>query len=766
MGRHATCFRVNHSTRQHSTRQHSTRQHSTRQHSTRQHSTRQHSTRQHSTRQSTALVNTALANTSTRQYSTCQLSTRQHQHSPTPALVNTALANTALANSAFANTSTRQHQHSPTPALANTALANSALANTALAPTPALAFLVWVTKGYQTARTAPSVKPRGVYLQKEKQWKMKQGVPYSFVLNILVALHMASAVPVIKCPSMCQCTSEYYVYCQSSDIGDDQLASVVSGVSPSAVLLDLSSNRLTRIERETFRSLTKLEYLNLASNRITDISDGAFVGLSELEELNLRGNNMRTLGNASFQGLASLKDLHLGGNVITSLPTGVFLSLSTLEKLHLQRNVISDLLPRTFLGLERLQRLNLSQNLLKTISGHTFSGLASLKRLSLTDNLITDFSVDAFKGLVSLEELLLQDNEISSLIFMFGNDFSFSLSAVSLSGNSIASVPSHVFPNNVYLKRIDLSLNSIRHIGGQSFINLYLEALYLHGNNLTEVSREMLDGAKRISELNLSRNRIADVSTGAFDSFRETLLNLDLHSNQLTSVHQGMFRGMRRLRVFSLAANAISEVESGSFQDMEKLEEFNLSGNKFSSLSADSISGPTGLRKLLLVCNPMRKLTGFVFDDVADKIYIETNSTMLQSTPSTALVTWPYTEGSQLYWTLSVTCITSSTSCWVPAYDPTLRPYVTQVTLSDLAPGAEYYVCVSPVFLSTDVNVSQCVHIRTQEPAPSSLQETTPTQENVRNSAQTVVASIFHTVFTLLLICSLFGYSRSPRSCH
>ncbi|XP_055866165.1 insulin-like growth factor-binding protein complex acid labile subunit [Biomphalaria glabrata] len=574
------------------------------------------------------------------------------------------------------------------------------------------------------------------------------------ILCILL-VHMASALPVSKCPSVCQCSSEYYVYCQSSDIGDDQLAGVIRAVPSTAVLLDLSFNRITRLDREAFRTLPQLEILNLASNHIKELVEGVFTGLGKLEELNLRGNKVSTLSNTSFYGLTSLKELHLCGNDITTLPPSVFQNLSSLEKLHLQRNAIIELLPWSFIGLGRLQRLNLSRNLLKSISRNTFSGLISLKRLSLSGNSISEISsVDAFKSLANLEELLLQDNEIDNVLFMFGNDFYSSLNLVSLSGNKITSIPSHVFPNILNLKRIDLSFNSIRHIGGQSFRNLYLETLHLHGNNLTEVSREMFDGARRISELDLSRNRIDDVSTGAFDSFRETLLSLDLHSNQLTSVHPGMFRGMRRLRLCNMAANVISGIEQDSFKDLEKLEELNLSGNKFTTLSADSISGPVGLRKLYLVCNPMRKLVGFVFDDVADKIFIETNSTMLQPTSDSVTVTWPYTEGSQLYWTLSVACITTGSSCWVPAYDATLRPYVTQVTIRDLAPNADYFVCVSPVFLSTEVNVSQCVHVRTQQPPPSNLHQTTAPYDGVRNSARPLRTSLFHTVFTLLLLAA------------
>ncbi|CAL1534668.1 unnamed protein product [Lymnaea stagnalis] len=565
---------------------------------------------------------------------------------------------------------------------------------------------------------------------------------------------MIDAQSAIRCPAACQCSTEYYVYCQSIQLTDSQLAGIISAIAPTAILLDLSSNQITRIPRGSFIRLQKLKYLNLAANGIVELEENTFSDLPELEELNLRGNDIGKLHQNSLNGLFSLKDLHLGDNMIASTPLQIFSNLTLLEKLHLQKNIITDLTPRAFFGLDKLQKLNLSQNLLKTIPGLTFLGLSSLRRLSLTDNLISEFAADAFKGLSSLEELLMQKNDISDLIFMFGNDFYNSLMSVSLAGNLITHVPSHVFPHNSNLKQIDLSDNLIRRVGGQSFNNLYLETLQLQKNNLTEVTKEMFDAAKRISELTLSYNRIQDIATGAFDSFRETLLVLDLHLNQLTGVHPGMFRGMRRLRVLNMAANTISSLDRGSFQDLENLEELNISGNKFTVLESGTISGPQGLRKLLLVCNPLQRLVGFSFDHVTDRIYIETNSSIVLVSASTALVTWPYREGTQLYWTLSVTC-GSSLHCDVPTYESTLRPFVTQVTLTGLTPGAEYFVCVSPVFLSGDVNVSQCVHVLTDVDSPSSIKHTTVPSENSLNSSQPCSLPRDQQLLLLLFMCFL-----------
>lgn len=531
------------------------------------------------------------------------------------------------------------------------------------------------------------------------------------ISSLIVA--MATARQVSGCPSLCQCATHYYVYCGTTGIADYQVNEVLSQVSPDAVLLDLSSNHISRIPTRAFMKLSNLEYLNLTANSISELQDDVFQGLSKLRELSLGRNKISTIKPDCFNGLSSLRELDLANNLIQSLPVEIFKNLTLMEKLHLQNNRISDLSSNIFVGLPNLQLLNLSHNELTSVIGFVFSGLESVKVLSLADNNLSEFSLDAFNGLTHLEELFLDRNNISDITFMYGNDFYLSLKSVSLAENYVVSVPSHVFPHNSNLKHVDLSYNILRRVGGHSFSGLFLETLTLKSNNISEINRDMFKDARVISNLNLGHNQIRNILTGAFDSFRENIILLEMQSNQLTFIHPGMFRGMRRLKIFNLARNAISSVDSSAFRDLEALQELNLSGNLFSELTSSMISGPLGLRRLLIACNPLQRLSGFTFDHVDDKIFIESNSTMTGSTPTSAVITWPYKDGSQLYWSLSVQCM-NYVSCQVPAYDSTLRPFVTQVTVTGLKPGATYFVCVTPVFLSSDVNVSQCVHVRTQ----------------------------------------------------
>lgn len=576
----------------------------------------------------------------------------------------------------------------------------------------------------------------------------------TMVLLITCAtLTMATSQPRQPCPSTCQCSSQYYIYCRATGITDLQLADVISRVSSSAVLLDLSFNKITRISENTFTSLPNLEYLYLSANSITELHGNAFLGLSKLRELTLNNNKMSVVNSRCFNDLSRLKDLNMEKNLLQSLPEGLFRNTTSLEKLQLQGNRITTMLPNQFSGLTHLRLLNLSHNSLTSVVGFSFSGLRSLTKLSLVNNSLSQFSVDAFKGLTNLQELHLEKNNISNLVFMHGNDFYLSLNLVSLTDNYIEYIPSHVFPHNVNVKQIHLSGNQIRRIGGNAFNGLHLESMNLQNNSLSEVNKDMFKDARRILHLNLRQNKIRDISTGAFDSIRDNIIILELQLNQLSYLHPGMFRGMRRLRTLNLGGNSISDINSGVFKDLEELQELNLSMNLFTVLSSEMISGPRALRRLLVVCNPLQKLVGFSYEDVNDRIFIESNSTLVSSTATSALITWPYKEGSQLYWTLSISCV-NHVACEVPPYDSTLRPYIGQVMVTGLRPGAEYVICVSPVFLSSEVNVSQCVHARTQLDFVSDFRHSTDpgtqSQDPSNKSPAFKDITVYHVVIVII----------------
>ena len=142
-----------------------------------------------------------------------------------------------------------------------------------------------------------------------------------------------------------------------------------------------------------------------------------------------------------------------------------------------------------------------------------------------------------------------------------------------------------------------------------------LDTLNLCNNSITTINRKMFNRARRILNLNISRNQISDIKTGALDSVRDNLLTIDLSGNLLRFLHPGMFRCMHRLTSLDLSSNTVSHIMHGSIKDLQRLTNLDLSDNQFKVFNSQHLLGPEALRKLTLSNNPLTSVEGFTFKD-------------------------------------------------------------------------------------------------------------------------------------------------------
>jgi leucine-rich repeats and immunoglobulin-like domains protein 2 len=98
---------------------------------------------------------------------------------------------------------------------------------------------------------------------------------------------------------------------QISTIQDD--AFVFTEVS---ILLDLSFNRLTKINERTFYSLNSLRNLNLSGNQISSIAQDAFKWMSKIEKIDLFNNNLEYLDEKMLNKLLNYPKALIGDNCL------------------------------------------------------------------------------------------------------------------------------------------------------------------------------------------------------------------------------------------------------------------------------------------------------------------------------------------------------------------------------------------------------------------------------------------------------------------
>ncbi|CAF0939321.1 unnamed protein product [Brachionus calyciflorus] len=103
--------------------------------------------------------------------------------------------------------------------------------------------------------------------------------------------------------------------------------------------LSMKSLNLAKIEENAFEkeSFKHIVFMDLSSNKLQKINTNIFKNLEVLEKLNL-SNNKIALTENNFQHLKSLKSLDLSGNQLQYIHPNVFNSLNRLEYLDLSNN--------------------------------------------------------------------------------------------------------------------------------------------------------------------------------------------------------------------------------------------------------------------------------------------------------------------------------------------------------------------------------------------------------------------------------------------
>lgn len=183
-------------------------------------------------------------------------------------------------------------------------------------------------------------------------------------------------------------------------------------------LLDLSRNRISKIQDDAFVSLKNLQTLKLADNNVT-LSKYSFRGLeNSLKNLNLKGTNQKSIPEC-IRNLRNLAFLDLAQNVLSELPGSdghILHGLGALTALNLERNVIQSLGELTFDGVKNtLSSLSLLNNLLTEYPTAAISKLPELRVLDLGFNLITEIPNDAFQANPSITLLALDGNPIETI---------------------------------------------------------------------------------------------------------------------------------------------------------------------------------------------------------------------------------------------------------------------------------------------------------------------------------------------------------------
>uniref|UniRef100_A0A3B4AXP2 LRRNT domain-containing protein n=1 Tax=Periophthalmus magnuspinnatus TaxID=409849 RepID=A0A3B4AXP2_9GOBI len=197
--------------------------------------------------------------------------------------------------------------------------------------------------------------------------------------------------------------------------------------------LFLNNNALSKIHPRAFRDLYRLKLLYLSYNYLTEVPSNLPPNLSELR---FHENKISRIKRDAFKGLRKLNVLELGANPLSNsgLELGAFNGMATLylglseakltsvpkdcpssmNEINLDYNQISKVEVEDFLRYRSLQRLGLGFNQIKSVENGSLSSVPDLRVIHLDHNRLKKIP-PGLSGLQHLQVVFLHSNKIRSI---------------------------------------------------------------------------------------------------------------------------------------------------------------------------------------------------------------------------------------------------------------------------------------------------------------------------------------------------------------
>ena len=427
----------------------------------------------------------------------------------------------------------------------------------------------------------------------------------------------------------------------------------------------LTNNFIQKIQPDAFVDTPSVTYINLDSNYLTEIP--SLGNLQKLQQLYIQANYITNLNfPPEYRRLENLVDIGLSNNAIEKLDDATFENLNNtnVRKIELSRNKLSEISKEAFVWFRNIQSLKIGWNPLTssdletafyglvgtpltslnidnvTLDGHlpssTFQLLrnTSIKYLSMKNNKMGNIPQ---RGFADLKQLLYLDLSASGIFTISETAFEGldALNTLFLNDNQLSSVPRGLPPS---LQKLYLNGNQITALRKNIFSNLSkLQLLYLGNNKIAKLEKDAFHGLMSLTKIHLVKNLINNLPGNIFTSFI-VLESLELNKNNIQRIPNdpSLFSQMSSLLYLNLADNNFFTFPSGLFSVLPSLLFLHLENNRLGDLIADDVNGQlfAGLDKLVLLNltnNQITKLPEPIFKDLSKLNNLTINMNQISS---------------------------------------------------------------------------------------------------------------------------------------
>ncbi|XP_053503649.1 lumican [Ictalurus furcatus] len=350
--------------------------------------------------------------------------------------------------------------------------------------------------------------------------------------------------------------------------------------------LDLSNNNLTKISKgilhkpplqlhdvqdQASQGGPELSKLNLSNNKIRVIDKHVFENYSNLNKLCLSNNHLKNLEEGTFRGALDLTHLDLSENRLTSVPTGALKDTPNLTSLFLQKNAITFVPENAFSGLSALKKLDLSNNYIVHLNEKSLKSLFNLVELDLSFNQLRTLK-SVLQDLEKLKILKLHQNYLSSLPNGVFNNLT-ELTELRLDSNNLFDILPDLFHPPTELRDLDKDRHNISGFNSSSCTTLTNNLLTKNYKDLFNVTPTTNDNVKYLASLTDAELRELLVSNAEMTDMNctNTIMRF-LFNNHLKSTEKGTFKHTFRLSDLDLSKNKLTTIPSGALKSIPPID--------------------------------------------------------------------------------------------------------------------------------------------------------------------------------------------------
>lgn len=235
-----------------------------------------------------------------------------------------------------------------------------------------------------------------------------------------------------------------------------------------------------------------------------------------------------------------------------------------IDKINFQNCMFNDINADFLKNFTQLQEFDASNVRIKAVTITEPVESPLFKRFDASFNQLTSFPNKLFCSINSLIALDLSYNSIEH-IGSADFDCAKNLINLNLSHNQLLEIPSHLFISSMKLELIDFSSNAIKQVHRDAFMDVnHVASLDLSNNSFESIENHLFDSMSKLKYLNLSYNPIGNFKIETFAYLTE-LEHLDLRRTNISSIALGTFSFQSKLISLDLSGNKLRLMDFSLF---------------------------------------------------------------------------------------------------------------------------------------------------------------------------------------------------------